>query len=95
MQTMSIDTMVLRAMLRLARRRQAADVGEVALRVGGSASDVRAALRRLDSGGLVERRLSEAPRLTLAGLAVAVATLPERARRTAAKAVRQGTSRAA
>lgn len=92
---MSIDTMVLRAMLRLARRRQAADVGEVAVRVGGSASDVRAALRRLDGSGLVERRVSQPPRLTLAGLAVAVAALPERLRRTVPKPLRQGTSRAA
>lgn len=75
---MSIDIMVLRAMLRLARRRKAADEGEVAVRVGGSPGSVRAALRRLDAGGLVERRLSEPPRLTMAGFAVAVALLPER-----------------
>ncbi len=75
---MSIDIMILRAMLRLARRRKAADEGEVAVRVGGAPGSVRAALRRLDARGLVERRPSGPPRLTMAGFAVAVALLPER-----------------
>jgi Mn-dependent DtxR family transcriptional regulator len=74
---MSIDIMILRAMLRLARRRKAADEGEVAVRVGGAPGSVRAALRRLDARGLVERRPGEPPRLTMAGFAVAVALLPE------------------
>lgn len=91
---MSIDIMVLRAMLRLARRRKAADEGEVALRVGGSRASVRAAFRRLDAGGLVERRLTQPPRLTMAGFAVAVALLPERPAR-AVKVRRVRTSRAA
>jgi DNA-binding IclR family transcriptional regulator len=92
---MSIDTMVLGAMLRLARRRKAADVGEVAVRAGCSPAGVRASLRRLDSRGLVERRLSQPPRLTLAGLAVAVACLPRRPVRAVADPARQSTSRAA
>jgi Mn-dependent DtxR family transcriptional regulator len=75
---MSIDILILRAMLRLARRRKAADEGEVAVRVGGAPGSVRAALRRLDARGLVERRHGQAPRLTMAGFAVAVALLPER-----------------
>jgi Mn-dependent DtxR family transcriptional regulator len=79
---MSIDVMVLGAMLRLARRRKAADMGAVALRVGASQAAVRASLRRLDGSGLVERRLSEPPRLTMEGLAVAVALLPQRGTRT-------------
>jgi hypothetical protein len=78
---MSIDAMVLGAMLRLARRRKAADVEAVALRVGAPASAVRASMRRLDIGGLVERRLSGPPRLTMAGFAVAVALLPARPKR--------------
>jgi Mn-dependent DtxR family transcriptional regulator len=70
------DMMVLRAMLRLARRRREADESEIALRVGRPPSAVRAALRRLDPRGLVERRGDCAPRLTMAGFALAVALLP-------------------
>lgn len=94
---MSIDIMILRAMLRLARRRKAADEGEVAVRVGGSAGQVRAALRRLDARGLVERRLTSPPRLTMAGFAVAVALLPAQPARPeqAGKLRRVRTSRAA
>ena len=73
---MSIDAMILRAMLRLARRREAAVEEAIAVRVGGSLARVRASLRRLEGGGLVERRPSRSPRLTMAGLAVAVALLP-------------------
>ena len=73
---MSIETEVLRAMLRVARRCEAADEESLAVRVGGSKAEVRAALRRLDAQGLVERRGERAARLTMAGLAVAVAQLP-------------------
>ena len=73
---MSIDAMVLRAMLRLARRREAAEEDAIAVRVGGSQGKVRASLRRLEADGLVERRVRQAPRLTMAGLAIAVALLP-------------------
>jgi len=73
---MNIEATVLRAMLRVARRCEAADEEALALRVGGSRARVRAAMRRLDSAGLVERRRGQAPRLTLAGLAVAVGLLP-------------------
>ncbi len=87
---MSIDIMVLRAMLRLARRRRAADEAEVALRVGGSPAAVRGALRRLDAAGLVERRLAQPARLTMAGFAVALlpgrAARPARPRRVASRA---------
>lgn len=75
---MSIEVMVLGAMLRLARARREADLGALALRVGSSEGEVRAALRRLDARGLVERRLSLPPRLTFEGFAVAVALLPAR-----------------
>jgi Mn-dependent DtxR family transcriptional regulator len=78
---MSIEVMVLGAMLRLARRRKAAEVSAVALRVGASEAQVRSSLRQLDARGLVERRLSQPPRLTLEGFAVAVALLPLRAER--------------
>jgi Mn-dependent DtxR family transcriptional regulator len=74
------DVMVLRAMLRLARRRQAAEDGEIAVRVSRPPSAVRAATRRLEQRGLVDRRGTSAPRLTMAGFALAVALLPSGAR---------------
>jgi len=74
---MSIEATVLRAMLRVARRREAADEEALTLRVGASHAEVRAAIRRLDGEGLVERRTGESlPRLTMSGLALAVALLP-------------------
>jgi predicted transcriptional regulator len=76
----AFDASVLRAMLRLARRRQPAQDSELRLRVGRTAREVRASLRRLRSQGLVEIRVEAAPRLTLTGLAVAVALLPPRPR---------------
>jgi Mn-dependent DtxR family transcriptional regulator len=76
---MTFDTMVLRVMLRLARRREAADLDAVAVRLGAPAAAVRVSMRRLDAGGLVERRGGQAPRLTLAGFALAVSLLPEKA----------------
>jgi Mn-dependent DtxR family transcriptional regulator len=74
------DVTVLRAMLRLARRRQDADDGEIAVRVGRPPHAVRAAVRRLDELGLVDHRAPSARRLTMAGLALAVALLPGAAR---------------
>ncbi len=74
------DVTVLRAMLRLARRRQTADDGEIAVRVSRPPHAVRAAVRRLGELGLVERRARSAPRLTMGGLALAVALLPSSAR---------------
>ena len=74
------DVLVLRAMLRLARRRQAADDGEIAVRVSRPPSAVRGAVRRLGELGLVERPPQAAPRLTMAGFALAVALLPGAAR---------------
>jgi Mn-dependent DtxR family transcriptional regulator len=88
---MSSEAMVLRAMLRLARRREAAGHEALAVRVGASSREVRAALRRLDVAGLVERRHAGPPRLTLAGLAVAVGLL----RAPADRSVRPSRRRAA
>lgn len=87
---MSIELTVLRAMLRVARRREAADEEALAVRAGGSEAEVRDALRRLDAAGLVERRGGSAPRMTMAGLAVAVGLLPAaaRSRRSARRASR-------
>jgi Mn-dependent DtxR family transcriptional regulator len=74
---MNTDALVLRALLRLARRRLPADEAGIVLRVGATPAQVRDALRRLDARGLVERGSS--PRLTMAGLALAVALLPRHA----------------
>jgi Mn-dependent DtxR family transcriptional regulator len=76
---MNSDAMVLRAMLRLARRRLAAHEREIAIRVGQSVASVRASLRRLDSIGLVERGGPMGARLTMDGLALALAMLPRAA----------------
>jgi hypothetical protein len=48
------------------------DCESIALRTGGTREEVRAALGRLSRASLVERAAS--PRLTMAGLAVAVAS---------------------
>ena len=75
-----LDARVLRAMLRLARRRQGAvDAGDIAVRVDQPRHAVRASLRRLDAAQLVERLDQSTARLTFAGLAMAVAGLPRAA----------------
>jgi Mn-dependent DtxR family transcriptional regulator len=73
--SINTDTMVLGAMLRLARRRREASESELGLRVGADPNDIRVSIRRLRAAGLV---VSEAghSRLTLEGLAVAVALAP-------------------
>lgn len=78
---MSIDARVLGAMLRLGRHRRAADDEAVALRVGGRPSGARASMRRLARAGLVDLRRGHTARLTMAGLAVAVAAVGSRAPR--------------
>jgi RIO-like serine/threonine protein kinase len=90
---MSTDTLVLRAMLRLSRRREAADEEALTLRSGMTAAEVRNALRRLEAQGLVERRRNAPPRLTMGGLALAVALLPPQRAQPAARPRR--TTRAA
>ena len=72
---MGYDISVLRAILRLARRRLGADLEQISLRVTGGDGDVRAAVRRLERAGLVERG-DASVRLTMVGLAIAVASLP-------------------
>jgi Mn-dependent DtxR family transcriptional regulator len=71
---MSYDLRLLWAMLRLARRREPADIDALQARLTGSRANVRASLRRLERANLVERLGDERARLTLAGFAVAVAT---------------------
>ena len=66
---MSVETEVLRAMLRVARRCEGADEAALAARVGGSKGVVRAAIRRLDSqvAPVWSGGDSALPRLTMAG----------------------------
>ena len=73
---MSLDAEILRALLRLARRRLTATEDDVALRVRLAPSAVRAGLRRLRARGLVTMHPGDRLTLTLPGLAVAVASLP-------------------
>jgi Mn-dependent DtxR family transcriptional regulator len=74
---MNSDALVLRSILRLARRREVADETAVALRVASSPREVRNSLRRLAASGLVERTHAGRVRLSMAGLAIAVALLPQ------------------
>ena len=92
---MSIEAAVLRAMLRVARRCEATDEEALALRVGDEKASVRGALRRLDAAGLVERRIGRSPRLTMAGLAVAVGLLPRGSKKPARVRLVRRSSRAA
>jgi len=73
---MSLEIDVLRALLRLARRRTPPTMDELLVRVGGHPRDVRRALASLADADLV-RRSPEGPRLSLTGLAVAVAAASE------------------
>ena len=68
------DTRILGAMLRLARKREAARIEALVDRVGGTRAEVRSALRLLEAQGLVERLDADAARLTFVGFAIAVAT---------------------
>jgi RIO-like serine/threonine protein kinase len=68
----TLDLTVLRALARLSRMRKVVDCEALALRAGGSLEDVRGALGRLSRAELVDRRAGA--RLTMAGLAVAVAS---------------------
>jgi RIO-like serine/threonine protein kinase len=68
----NLDLSVLRAVARLSRTRRAVDCESIALRVRGSLEDVSASLGRLSRASLLER--SKGVRLTMVGLAVAVAS---------------------
>jgi DNA-binding IclR family transcriptional regulator len=72
MASMSTEIAVLRALLRLSRRRTPATITDLLDRVGGDAIDVQRALASLARAQLVQRS-GESARLSLAGLAVAVA----------------------
>jgi DNA-binding IclR family transcriptional regulator len=82
---MSLEIDVLRALLRLARRRTPPTLEQVVVRVGGDDAAVRRTLTSLAKNGLVQRTPAGL-RLSLAGLAVAVACAqrPSKAPRPAA-----------
>jgi Mn-dependent DtxR family transcriptional regulator len=80
---MNYEHSILRALLRLARRRSIADSGRLLDRVGGTTAELRDALRRLETDGFVDRRAEDNIRLTLPGLAVAVASIAGRRKKTA------------
>ena len=68
----AIEIAVLRALLRFSRRRTPATLADLLNRVGGDAADVQRALASLARSQLVQRT-GESARLSLSGLAVAVA----------------------
>jgi RIO-like serine/threonine protein kinase len=68
-----LDLSVLRALARLSRARKNVDSEAIALRASGSLDEARASVGRLARLGLVDRT-ERGMRLTLAGLAVAVAS---------------------
>ena len=70
---MRFDIQVLKAMLRLARRRAEADDAALEARVPGTRADVRTTVRYLERVGLVERRSERGARHTMEGFTVAVA----------------------
>lgn len=77
---MNYEHSILRALLRLSRRRAQADAQSLLDRVGGTSADLRDALRRLESTGFVFRRTEADIRLTMPGFAVAVASVAGRRR---------------
>ena len=72
MASMSTEIAVLRALLRLSRRATPATFSELLARVGSDATELQRALASLARSELVTRS-GESARLSLAGLAVAVA----------------------
>jgi hypothetical protein len=72
---MSYDLHVLRALVRISRRRLPATPDALSLRAGGTVEDVCRSLRRLSRAELVINS-AHGPSLTMAGLAVAVASVP-------------------
>jgi hypothetical protein len=74
--SMRYDLSVLRALVRLSRKGMPATTTILSERAGGEVRHVRAALRDLERAALVVRGRDGSARLTLAGLALAVASMP-------------------
>jgi Mn-dependent DtxR family transcriptional regulator len=81
---MHYDISVLRAIVRLSRRRNhgfsGANPEALLQRVPGRAADLRASLRRLSRAGLVDVKPFGNVSLTLSGLTIAVASMPPKRR---------------
>jgi len=93
---MTYDMFVLRAIARLARKGTHAEEAALVLRAGGTGADVRNALRRLELQGLARRDVRGVAHLTLAGLALTVASAPpSRARRVHRPGLRRAAPRRA
>ncbi|MBX3187393.1 MAG: hypothetical protein KF819_10280 [Labilithrix sp.] len=87
---MSTEIAVLRVLLLLSRRRSAPTLADLVHRVGADPVDIRRALGSLARAELVQRS-GESVRLSLAGLAVALASKqPKRTARTARCVPRAG-----
>jgi Mn-dependent DtxR family transcriptional regulator len=78
---MNLDARVLRATYGLARRQKTVNDSAIAECLGTSLPAVRASMRRLQTAGLTETRPEGTRRLTLAGLAIALALQSVRTRR--------------
>ena len=83
---MGYDISVLRAIVRLTRRRIPANHEALLVRVPGRSAHLRSSLRRLEQAGLV--RIAPTLSLTLAGFAVAVASMPPKRAAVAIRAAR-------
>ncbi len=70
---MNLDARVLRAMFRRTSCQKAVGRQAIAERAGASVAAIDASLDRLRAAGLAETREIGSPRLTLEGLAIAVA----------------------
>jgi hypothetical protein len=93
---MNHDLYVLRALARLSRQRKTVDDESLVLRAGGTTEEVHASLERLAGDGLIAwAGLSgQQIRMTLSGLAVAVASAgAARASRSTARPFASRTSR--
>jgi Mn-dependent DtxR family transcriptional regulator len=84
---MKTNVEVLRAILRCSRHRRAANRAALRLRVECSENELGEALAMLQKDGLVALEGDHA-RLTMAGLAVAVASLPKARKQVATKKAR-------
>ena len=73
---MTLDARLLRALLGFAQARTPADDDALALRLRIQPFEVRRATRRLQAAGFLRREQSSCSRLTMAGLALAVALSP-------------------
>jgi predicted transcriptional regulator len=83
---MSPEIAIVRALLRLARRRSPTSLEQLLVRVDVDARDIERALRKLTHDGLVHMT-ETGPRLTMNGFAIAVAMAAMPAPKTAARPV--------